>query len=335
MQKAAIVGLGWWGQHILRQMHNSKVVRITGAVGNREEHRVHASHYGISFTTNFESILKDPSVDFVILTTPHALHSQQIVAVARADKHVFCEKPVGLSVKEVRQSLDVCGAAGVRLGVGHERRFEPAMEELRKLLKNGSFGTIMHVEATFSHDKLCSLSAENWRVSTQGVIPLAMTATGIHLTDLFIDLIGPIEQVTAFPAVRVADSGYADTLSVHVRFVCGATGHINTVLATPFYSRFVIYGTDSWAEVRDGTHPDEAGASTLTLQGRTGPPTVSTLSWKDSVRANLEQFALSIQGQATYPFTEDQIVGNVAVLAAVSQSVTFGGAVSVADMLRG
>jgi predicted dehydrogenase len=334
MQNAAIVGLGWWGQHVLRQMLDSKVVRITPAVGSREEHRALAGQYGVGFTTNFEGILADPSVDFVILTTPHALHTQQIIAAAQAGKHVFCEKPVGLSVKEVRQSLEACRAAGVRLGVGHERRFEPAVDELRKLLRSGSFGAIMHVEASFSHDKLRGLTGDNWRVSAQGDIPLAMTATGIHLTDLFLDLIGPIEGVTAFAAMRVASSGYADTLSVHVRFVCGASGHINTILATPFYSRLIIYGSDSWAEVRDVTHPDEAGTSTLTLQCRTGPSQVSTLNSKDSVRANLEQFALSIEGQAAYPFTEEQIVSNIAVMAAVSQSLTAGRGVSVAEMLR-
>jgi predicted dehydrogenase len=333
MQRAAIVGLGWWGQHVLRQMLDSKVIRITDAVGSREVHRVLADQYGVGFTTNFEGILVDPSIDVVILTTPHALHTQQIIAAARAGKHVFCEKPVGLSVKEVRQSVQACLAAGVRLGVGHERRFEPAVDELRKLLRSGSFGTVMHVEASFSHDKLRGLTGDNWRVSAQGEIPLAMTATGIHLTDLFLDLIGPIEVVTAFPAMRAAGSSYADTLSVHVRFVCGASGHINTVLATPFYSRFIIYGSEAWAEVRDATHPDEAGTSTLTLQRRTGSPTVSTLNWKDSVRANLEQFALSIEGRVAYPFTEEQIVGNIAVMAAVSESVTAGRGVSITDML--
>jgi hypothetical protein len=60
--------------------------------------------------------------------------------------------------------------------------------------------------------------------------------------------------------MRAAGSRYADTLSVHVRFVCGTSGHINTVPATPFYSRLIIYDSEAWAEVRDATHPDEAGS---------------------------------------------------------------------------
>jgi predicted dehydrogenase len=268
-----------------------------------------------------------------ILATPHAQHGRQIEAVARAGKHVFCEKPVGLSVEEVSKSLEACRVADVRFGVGHERRFEPAVEELRRLLIDGSLGTIKHVEASFNHDKLRGIAGDNWRVSAQGEIPLAMTATGIHLTDLFLDLVGPIETVTAFPATRMSSRGYADTLSVHFGFASKATGYLNTVLATPFYSRLAMFGSEAWAEVRDSSHPDEAGASTLTVQYRTGSPSVAKLSSRDSVRANLERFALSIEGKASYPFTEEQILDNIAVMSAVSLSIAAGRSVSISEIL--
>ena len=250
-KNAAIIGLGWWGQHLLRQMIGSDVVRIVYAVGSREEHRAHADKFDVAFTTDFARVLGDGSIDFVILATPHAQHGRQIEAVARAGKHVFCEKPVGLSVEEVSKSLEACRVADVRFGVGHERRFEPAVEELRRLLVDGSLGSIMHVEASFNHDKLRGIAGDNWRVSAQGGIPLAMTATGIHLTDLFLDLVGPIETVTAFPATCMSNTGYADTLSVHFAFASKATGYLNTVLATPFYSRLAIFGSEAWAEVRE------------------------------------------------------------------------------------
>ncbi|WP_426435470.1 Gfo/Idh/MocA family protein [Bradyrhizobium genosp. P] len=330
---AAIVGLGWWGQHILRQTTGSEIVRVVRAVGSRDEHRARAEKYGVTFTTDFAGVLADRSIDLVILATPHAEHARQIEMAARAGKHVFCEKPVGLSVEEVRRSMNACRAAGIRLGVGHERRFEPAMEELRKLVVDGSFGTIMHVEAEFHHDKLRGIAGNNWRVSEQGGVPLAMTATGIHLTDLFIDLIGPIETVTAFPATRMASTGYDDTLSVHVGFASKATGYFSTVLATPFYSRLTIFGSEAWAEVRDGSHPDEARPSTLAVHHRDSAPIVTTLPGRDAVRANLEQFALSIDGEAPYPFTEEQIAGNIAVMAAVSRSMETARTVSLSEML--
>jgi predicted dehydrogenase len=160
-----------------------------------------------------------------------------------------------------------------------------------------------------------------------------MTATGIHLTDLFLDLIGPIETVTAFPATGLAHTDYTDTLSVHVGFTSKATGYFSTVLATPFHSRLAIFGSEAWAEVRDASHPDEIGTSTLTVRYRSGNPSISTLPSRDSVRANIEGFALSIGGEASYPFTEEQIVGNIAVMVAVSRSITTGRSVSVTEML--
>jgi len=131
---------------------------------------------------------------------------------------------------------------------------------------------------------------------------------------------------------RISNTGYADTLSVHFGFASKATGYLNTVLATPF-SRLAIFGSEAWAEVRDSFHPDEAGASTLTVQSRTGSPSVAKLSSRDSVRANLERFALSIEGKASYPFTEEQILDNIAVMSAVSRSIANRRSVSISEVL--
>jgi predicted dehydrogenase len=64
-KNAAIVGLGWWGQHILRQMIGSDIVRIGYAVGSREEHRAHANRFEVTFTTDFARVLGDGSIDVV------------------------------------------------------------------------------------------------------------------------------------------------------------------------------------------------------------------------------------------------------------------------------
>jgi predicted dehydrogenase len=297
VQRAAIVGLGRWGQHILGQLRDSDVIRITWAVGHREAHRSIAREHAIGFTTEFETALADEAVDIIILATPHALHSAQIAAAAQAGKHVFCEKPIGLTVAEVRRSLDACRVAGVRLGVGHERRFEPAINELRQLLKNGALATIMHAEASFGHDKLHGLASDNWRMAGTDDPPLAMTATGIHLTDLLIDLLGPVASVASFPDNRVAFPGNADVLSVQLRFACGATSYINTVLVTPFFARLMIYGSEAWAEVRNMTHPDQLGPSTLTVQHRAGIADTSTFEWKNAVRILLMSFASCASGR--------------------------------------
>jgi hypothetical protein len=69
------------------------------------------------------------------------------------------------------------------------------------------------------------------------------------------------------------------------------------------------------------------------VQSRTGSPSVAKLSSRDSVRANLERFALLIDGEASYPFTERQILDNIAVMSAVSRSIAAGRSVSIAEVL--
>jgi hypothetical protein len=81
------VGLGWWGQHILRQMKGSDIVRILQAVGSREEHRAPAQEYGVDFTTDPSRVLANSSIDLVILATPHAQHAKQIETVATPGCH--------------------------------------------------------------------------------------------------------------------------------------------------------------------------------------------------------------------------------------------------------
>jgi len=69
----------------------------------------------------------DPRVKAVILTSPNDLHDSQVLEAVAAGAHVFCEKPLSLNAKGARASIEACRNAGLVLGVGHERRFEPAI----------------------------------------------------------------------------------------------------------------------------------------------------------------------------------------------------------------
>lgn len=317
---AAIVGLGWWGKHLLKQMQDSEVLRFTAAVGSRESHRAVADEWGVPFTTDFERVLQDDQIDVVVLTTPHALHAQQVLKAAEYGKHVFCEKPLALTVADAVECVRACERAGVRLGLGHERRFENAMKELGRLVKRGELGRIVHAEGNFSHDKLANVPTENWRFTDTHLAPLPMTGTGVHMTDLMLDLLGNVTEV--FAASPAGDAGdVSRTLSLHLRFASGATGYVNSTLETPFYMRLVIFGTAGWAEVRNISHPDTGGESSMTVRTADGTERLSHFEWNDSVRDNLETFCRAVAKDADYPITAEQMVANVAIMAAVTESL--------------
>jgi predicted dehydrogenase len=320
MIRAAIAGLGWWGQHMVRRMARSDVLAITTAVDVNVSRAAFAREYGLAFAPSVDDVLTDPAVDAVILCTPHSLHTGQVLAAARARKHVFCEKPLALTRADAERSVSACRGAGVVLGIGHERRFEPAMVEIHRLVKSGELGTIMHVEANFSHDKLANVPQGDWRTSPQHAPAAGMTAMGIHLTDAFIHMLGPISELFAATTSRVAYKDTGDVISVLLRFATGATGYLNAILVTPLYLRLTVFGSEAWVEAHNHTHPDTPGPVTLTLQRRDGTRDVRTYEWTDTVRQNLDLFARACEGTGIYPFTDEEKVANIAALEAICRS---------------
>ena len=320
MIKAAVVGLGWWGQHMVRRNAGSGHIGIVAAVETNPERAAFAVEHGLKFVGDLKEVLADPGIDAVILCTPHSLHTEQVLACAAARKHVFCEKPLALTKAEAEKSVAACREAGVQLGIGHERRYEPAIVEVRRLIRDGVLGTVMHAEANFSHDKLARMPAGDWRTSSKDAPAAGMTAMGIHLSDLYVSLFGPVAEVFASTTSRVAYPENGDVISALLRFESGATGYFNAILVTPHYLCLTVYGSDAWVEVRNETHPDTPGPSTLTLQHKDGRHEVKPYDWLDTVRANVEAFAQAIEGKAPYPFSDAEKVGNIAVLEAVARS---------------
>ncbi|MGF6781404.1 Gfo/Idh/MocA family protein [Paraburkholderia sp. GAS334] len=318
--KAAIVGLGWWGRHLMHQMAGSDALQFATAVGSRDAHREVADAYGVPFTTDFESMLNDSTIQMVVLTTPHALHAEQVMKAAARGKHIFCEKPLSLTVDDAIKCATACEKAGVRLGLGHERRFETAMVNMRGLIERGELGTVLHAEGSFSHDKLANVPTESWRFTDTHLAPLPMTATGVHLTDLMLDMLGDVSEVYAVSPRREA-AKVSKTLSLHLRFSSGATGYVSSVLETPLYMRFAVFGTAGWAEIRNLAHPDAGGSSITTIRMTNGAETTIVHGWNDSVKANLEGFCRAVVNGEPYQISVDQMIRNVAITAAASKSL--------------
>jgi predicted dehydrogenase len=325
MIRAAIVGLGWWGRTIVRRLDGSDRLRLVRAVDVKPEAAApFAAERGLPLSARLDDALGDPEVTAVILATPHSLHKSQALAAAAAGKHVFCEKPLALRAAHAREMVRACQERGLVLGIGHERRFEPALIETKRLIDAGELGTIMHLEANFSHDKLAQVPADDWR-SSKADSPLpAITGMGVHLSDAFIHMIGEVTEVFTLAARRVLASEGGDVASVLVRFASGATGCLNVILVTPLYLRFTVFGSKAWVEVRNDSHPDTPGASTLVLCREGDTRESRGFAWTDTVRANLEAFADAISGRGAYPFTDAQKIANVAVLEALCESARTG-----------
>jgi predicted dehydrogenase len=334
--RTAVVGLGWWGRILVRTIAGSSKLRVVCAVDPNEATAGEvAAECGVPVTARYEDALADDSVEAVILATPHSLHEAQAVAAARAGKHAFVEKPLGLTLESALNIVRACQAARVVLAVGHERRFEPPQVELARLLAAGELGTPLQVEANFSHDKFLALAADNWRLSAAEAPSGGMTATGIHLLDLAIALLGAPASVYAPCATLASALPNGDSLSLLVRFASGATATINVMLATPFISRFALYGSRGWVEIRDKAHVEAPRGWWLTRSAADGEPLQIDYPVARPVLANLEAFADAIAGRRQYPISPRAMLLTVAALEATFRSSESGRVEPVANVPQG
>jgi predicted dehydrogenase len=312
----ALVGLGWWGRTIGSLLAEHPKLRVV--------RRVDPFVQGAGISADYAEALRDRAVEAVILCTPHSQHTEQIVQAARAGKHVFCEKPLSLSRADVLRAVQACNERKVALAVGHEKRFEPPIIEVFRMARAGELGRLLQIEANFSQDKFLALPADNWRLSAKEAPAGPMTATGIHLLDLAIGLMGPAES--AYARVRQLGSQLVngDTLAVAVGFAGGGNALISAMLATPFDGRFAVYGSHGWAEVRDKAHPEAPKGWRLTTCLRGGERKSIDLPPANAVLANLEAFADAAAGRAPYPVPQAEMVANVSALEAVFRSAASG-----------
>ena len=323
--RIGLLGYGWWGKTIAAQIAASPHLQLAGVAEIQPEALTAMASdpllSGIALHSDPAALLAQTDVEAVILCTPHPQHAQQIVAAAEAGLHVFCEKPLCLTLADARAAVAACERQQRVLGIGHERRFEPEVVALRALIASGELGEVLQIEANFSQDKFLALPKDNWRVSNTLAPVGPLTATGIHLVDLAIAILGPCETLWARLATLGSDFANGDTLGIMMGFPNGANAMISAVLATPFEGRFAVYGSKGWVEIRDRTHPEKPTGwdITTTLRGHT--QTRRFAEPAPSVRLNLEAFARAVRGVAPYPVAPREMLANVAALEAIMTSV--------------
>lgn len=329
----AIAGFGWWGKHMATRLVGHPFLKVAGIVEPFEANHAAIAEMGLPIWTDLAEPLALAEIDAIILTTPNPLHEAQVIQCAEANKHVFCEKPLGLTAASARRSVQACKAAGVQLGIGHERRFEPALLALKANIDSGGLGTIMHAEAAFSHDKLINVPKGDWRTK-KAVSPAAgMTAMGIHLTDLLISFFGTVETVQAMTADRSLGWETGDVVTVQLGFEAGMTATLSAVLHTPHFIRMHVFGTGKWVEILNDSHPDTPDGIVREITAETGSPlALKEYAWTDAVTANLEAFAAAAQNRAPYPFTFEEMVHNIEVLEAITLSAEDRRTVTVSDL---
>lgn len=335
--KVAVAGLGWWGKHIINVLSGSAKFEVIAAVDPMAtpEATQFVRDAGLALASELGEVLRRDDVEGVILATPHSLHEAQVLAALEAGKQVFCEKPFAMTAAGARRMIDAANAKGRVLGIGHERRFELAMAEMMRLVSAGELGRVLHVETNISHDLFRHLAQDNWRLSPAQAPAGMMTAVGIHVTDVFIALCGPVESVRCMVDSMVFTPPAVDHMSATLRFRSGARGTISLLSATPFHGRIAIFGDKGWVELVSEGNVDKGLPTILTHCHATDEPrSRRSFEANDAVLMNFETWCDAVEGRGSYPFTPQQLLENIKLLEAIVLSAAQQGAEIRLDTLE-
>ena len=326
MLRIGIIGLGWWGKQIVTSLADSPHFKVTaGCDIDTKMAAPFAADYMFDLTDDYKTLLKRTDVDAVAVVTPHLLHEEMVVAAFGAGKQVFCEKPLALTTASAERILAACAKAGGVLGIGHERRYEPAMEEMRHLFGSGALGRVLHMDANVSHNNFRKTDPSNWRRDAKHAPAGAWTALGIHLGDMFVSFAGKPIRIAARTASQIFRAPSEDFVSAEIDFENGARGRITCLSTPPFYGRFTLICDQGWIEVQEGGNVDKGIPSSFVHCRSDGTRQTRNYEPANTVRMNFEAWADAVEGRAPYRFTTEQLLANIRILDAVTRSATAAG----------
>jgi myo-inositol 2-dehydrogenase/D-chiro-inositol 1-dehydrogenase len=282
-------------------------------------------------TPDPDAILNDPEIQAVIICSSTDTHSDFVIKAARAGKHIFCEKPVDLTVEKVLAALDAVKRAGVKLQVGFNRRFDHNFRQVRELVKSGAIGE-PHIVKVTSRDPAPPPPSY---VAGSGGMFLDMS---IHDFDMARFQAGSeVVEVSAMGAVLVDEgigkAGDIDTAVVTLRFANGALGVIDN-------SREAVYGYDQRLEVfgsKGAAIAENDRPSTVRLESKTAVASDKPLwffleRYKEAFISEMQAFMDALAEDKPVPVTGEDGLRNLYVALAANRSLKEGRAVKVAEI---
>ncbi|MFF0463349.1 Gfo/Idh/MocA family protein [Streptomyces mexicanus] len=234
----AVVGFGWMGRvhtrayarlphHFPQPPVRPRLVVVADEVPGRAAEA--AERYGFErATADWREIAADPEVQAVSVTAPNFLHREIGVAMAEAGKHLWIEKPVGLTAADARAVARAAAEAGVRGTVGFNYRNAPAVVAAREMIAAGDIGAVTHVRIRlFSDYAAHPESALTWRYERARGGSGVLGDLASHGVDLARYLLGDIESLAADTAVFVPERARpAGATAGHTRAAGGTPGPV-------------------------------------------------------------------------------------------------------------
>jgi myo-inositol 2-dehydrogenase/D-chiro-inositol 1-dehydrogenase len=241
--KLGVIGTGRIGKvHIATLVQSVPLAEIVAiADTNLKSANDVAGMFGIpSVFLNYMDVIKHPDVEAVVICSPTDTHAKYVVDAAKAGKHIFCEKPVDLSIEVIKGAIAAASKAGVKLMVGFNRRFDPNFLKIRQMVADGKIGE-PHILKITSRDpapppaEYSAVSGGMFMDMTIHDFDMARYITGSEVTEVY-------AKTAVLVDPEIGRAGDIDTAIITLSFANGAIGVIDN-------SRKAVYGYDQRVEI--------------------------------------------------------------------------------------
>lgn len=200
---------------------NVEVVGISE--GDRQRVAKYIDTHKIPYFKSYEELLKT-DCDAVVICSEYVHHAELVIAAANAKKHILCEKPLGLSVEEMKLMIDVCEQNNVKFMTAFPCRFSESVQDVKRLIDDGEIGEVLGIKGTNR-----GVNPGDWFIDPEKSGGGALMDHTVHVMDLMYWFTGSqVEEVYAVASTKFSDIPVEDTGLVNLKFTDGTLGVIDT-----------------------------------------------------------------------------------------------------------
>lgn len=258
--RVALMGLGGYATRVAEAMRDCKRAKLVGVIsGTASKIQTWQSKYNIPEKNcynyeNYHKIKDNKDIDAVYVITPNALHHDHTIGVAKAGKHVICEKPMAINAIEAKAMIDACKKANVHLLIGYRLHFEPKTLEIIRMRNAGEFGKISFFQG-LSGFRIGDPT--QWRLNKKLAGGGSMMDIGIYSVNGARYMVGeePIwvtAQETKTDKEKFKE-GVDETIQFQLGFPGGATASCLSTYNMNHLDRFFLNGEKGFAEMWPAT----------------------------------------------------------------------------------
>jgi len=217
------IGYGYWGPNLARVFSSSPGVELRSLAELNEQRRAAAlkRYPGLLVTPDYRSLLHDPAIDAIVISTPIITHYALTKEVLQAGKHVLVEKPLATTAEEARELASIAEQRRLTLMVDHIFLYEPAVRYLREIVRSAALGDIGYIHAErLNFGRVQTTTSALWSLAPQDI-------------SILLYVLDTMPQAVEARGIECTGSGVADAVFLRLLFPAGLEAHLHVSWLDP------------------------------------------------------------------------------------------------------